>query len=172
MQLILTVLHLVLAIGLISLVLLQHGKGADAGAAFGSGASSTVFGAQGSGSFLSRSTAIIAILFFVTSIALAYFAARVSEPGGLMDGIDTMIPAAPRQDSAQDGPPIAESAPAGPVSEELPAPDDFPAVPQDRAAPSAQPSDLPPAAANAEHDGAESDGTGRAASGSDLPPVD
>jgi preprotein translocase subunit SecG len=96
MQLILTILHLVLAIGLIALVLLQHGKGADAGAAFGSGASSTVFGAQGAGSFLSRSTAILATLFFLTSIALAYFAARVGEPGGLMDEIETSVPVAPR----------------------------------------------------------------------------
>lgn len=73
MQTILTVLHLFLAIGLIGLVLMQHGKGADAGAAFGSGASGTVFGASGAGNFLSRSTAILATLFFITSIALGYF---------------------------------------------------------------------------------------------------
>lgn len=92
MQLILTVLHLVLALGLIGLILIQHGKGADAGAAFGSGASATVFGAQGSGSFLSRTTAIMATLFFFTSIALAYYAARVGEPAGLMDGLDAEAP--------------------------------------------------------------------------------
>jgi preprotein translocase subunit SecG len=92
MQLILTVLHLVLALGLIGLILIQHGKGADAGAAFGSGASATVFGAQGSGSFLSRTTAIMATLFFFTSIALAYYAARVGEPAGLMDGLDETAP--------------------------------------------------------------------------------
>jgi preprotein translocase subunit SecG len=113
MQLILTVLHLVLAIGLIALVLLQHGKGADAGAAFGSGASSTVFGAQGSGSFLSRSTAIIATLFFLTSIALAYFAARAGEPGGLMDDVEVPAPVqptpapAPATDPQSDLPPAA-----------------------------------------------------------------
>jgi preprotein translocase subunit SecG len=92
MQLILTVLHLMLAIGLVGLILIQHGRGADAGAAFGSGASSTVFGAQGSGSFLSRSTAIIATLFFLTSMALAYFAAQVGEPAGLMDEVETPAP--------------------------------------------------------------------------------
>ena len=60
------------AIALVALVLLQHGKGADAGAAFGSGASQTVFGSQGSGSFLTRATAILATVFFVTSLILAY----------------------------------------------------------------------------------------------------
>mgnify|MGYP003572980289 CR=1 FL=1 len=71
MQTILTILHLFLALGLIGMVLMQHGKGADAGAAFGSGASGTVFGAQGAANFLSRSTAVLATLFFVTSLALA-----------------------------------------------------------------------------------------------------
>jgi len=92
MQLTLTVFHLLLAIGLIGLILIQHGKGADAGAAFGSGASSTVFGARGSGSFLTRLTAILATLFFLTSMALAYFAAQVDEPKGLMEGVE--VPAA------------------------------------------------------------------------------
>ena len=66
--------HVLLAIVLIGLILLQHGKGADAGAAFGSGASSTVFGSQGSGSFMSRATKWLAILFFITSGTLAYLA--------------------------------------------------------------------------------------------------
>jgi preprotein translocase subunit SecG len=108
MQTILTVVHLLLAIGLIGLVLLQHGKGADAGAAFGSGASATVFGARGSGSFLSRSTAILATLFFLTSIALAYFAAQVGEPAGLMDDVEVdesvSIPEPAAPDSAEQGP--------------------------------------------------------------------
>ncbi len=88
MQTLLTVLHLFLAIGLIGLILIQHGKGADMGAAFGSGASATVFGARGAGNFLSRSTAILATLFFLTSIALAYYAAQVGEPPSLMDNLD------------------------------------------------------------------------------------
>jgi preprotein translocase subunit SecG len=91
MQLFLTVLHLMLALGLIGLILIQHGKGADAGAAFGSGASATVFGAQGSGSFLTRLTAILATVFFLTSIALAYYAAQVGEPAGLMDGVEAPV---------------------------------------------------------------------------------
>jgi preprotein translocase subunit SecG len=94
MQTILTVVHLFLALGLIGLVLIQHGKGADMGAAFGSGASATVFGARGSGNFLSRTTAILAALFFVTSMVLAYYAAQVGEPVGLMDKLD-QTPVAP-----------------------------------------------------------------------------
>ncbi|MGZ4958716.1 MAG: preprotein translocase subunit SecG [Methylomonas sp.] len=65
------VIHILLGIGIIGLVLIQQGKGADAGAAFGSGASGSVFGAQGSASFLSRTTAIFASLFFITSLGLA-----------------------------------------------------------------------------------------------------
>ena len=94
MQTILTVVHLFLALGLIGLVLIQHGKGADMGAAFGSGASATVFGARGSGNFLSRTTAILAALFFVTSMVLAYYASQVGEPVGLMDRFD-QAPIAP-----------------------------------------------------------------------------
>jgi preprotein translocase subunit SecG len=69
---IILVFHVIIAILLIALVLLQHGKGAQAGAAFGSGASQTVFGSQGSGGFLSQATWILAGLFFTTSIDLAY----------------------------------------------------------------------------------------------------
>ena len=86
MQIALTVIHLFLAIGLIGLILIQHGRGADAGAAFGSGASATVFGARGSGSFLSRTTAILAALFFITSVVMAYYAQHAQAPEGLMDG--------------------------------------------------------------------------------------
>ncbi len=88
MQTILVVIHLVLALGVIGLVLIQHGKGADAGAAFGSGASATVFGAQGAGSFLSRATALLATAFFLTSLALAYYAMQTRTQGGLMDVSD------------------------------------------------------------------------------------
>jgi preprotein translocase subunit SecG len=87
MHTILTVTQVFLSIGLIGLVLIQHGRGADAGAAFGSGASATVFGARGSGSFLSRATGIIAALFFLTSMAMAYYAAKGEKPAGLMDGV-------------------------------------------------------------------------------------
>jgi len=73
MQTIVVVFHLVLSVALVVLVLIQRGKGADVGAAFGSGASQTVFGSQGSGSFLTRTTAILATLFFASSLTLAYF---------------------------------------------------------------------------------------------------
>jgi len=89
METILTVVHLFLAIGLVGLVLIQHGKGADAGAAFGSGASATVFGSQGSANFLSRATAVMATLFFITSLWLAYYAMQTTEQAGLMDNVET-----------------------------------------------------------------------------------
>lgn len=67
-------IHLLLAVVMIGLVLIQHGKGADAGAAFGSGASGTMFGSAGSGSFLTRTTTVVAALFAVTSISLTLLA--------------------------------------------------------------------------------------------------
>jgi preprotein translocase subunit SecG len=69
---VLMVSEVLLSIGIITLVLMQHGKGADAGAAFGSGASGTVFGSKGAGNFLTRTTAILAALFFLNCLALAY----------------------------------------------------------------------------------------------------
>jgi len=90
METILTVIHLFLAIGLVGLVLIQHGKGADAGAAFGSGASATVFGSQGSANFLSRATAVLATLFFITSLWLAYYAMQTTEQAGLMDNVEAV----------------------------------------------------------------------------------
>ena len=85
MQTVLIVVHLFLAIGLVGLVLIQHGKGADMGAAFGSGASASVFGSAGAGSFLSRATGILAALFFATSLALAYFAMQSGEAESVID---------------------------------------------------------------------------------------
>jgi preprotein translocase subunit SecG len=82
---ILLVVQVIVAVALIALVLMQQGKGADAGAAFGSGASATVFGARGSANFLSRSTAILAVVFFVNSLTLAYLAASVPEARSLID---------------------------------------------------------------------------------------
>ncbi len=73
------VVHLLVAIGVVALVLLQQGKGADAGASFGAGASATVFGSQGSATFLSRFTGILAAIFFITSLGLAFFAKEKSD---------------------------------------------------------------------------------------------
>ncbi len=86
LQKIVLVAHTLIALLIIILVLLQRGKGADAGAAFGSGASGTVFGARGSSSFFSRMTAILATLFFVSSLGLAYLSSQVtSGPTSLLD---------------------------------------------------------------------------------------
>lgn len=73
MEQLLLILHVLIAIFLVGLVLMQQGKGAEIGAAFGSGASNTMFGSQGSGSFLMKLTAGLAIVFFVTSLSLGYY---------------------------------------------------------------------------------------------------
>ncbi|WP_439638354.1 preprotein translocase subunit SecG [Nevskia sp.] len=87
MYTILVVLHVLVSIALIALVLIQHGKGADAGAAFGSGASGTVFGARGSANFLTRVTAWLAAVFFVLSLALAYIVHGRSNSESVVEGI-------------------------------------------------------------------------------------
>ncbi len=87
MQSVLLGLHVLFALGLVGLVLMQHGKGADAGAAFGSGASATVFGAQGSGNFMSRATGVLAALFFATSLSLAYLSGRGLESVSVTDTV-------------------------------------------------------------------------------------
>jgi len=86
---ILLVFHVLVAVAIVALILLQQGKGADAGAAFGAGASGTVFGSQGSASFLSRATGVLATLFFVTSLALAYLANQGVKSGSVVDQIKT-----------------------------------------------------------------------------------
>ena len=116
---ILLVVHVVVSAMIIGLVLLQKGKGADAGAAFGSGASGTVFGAKGSANFLSRSTAGLATLFFVTSLSLAYLGADRPVATSLMDA-----DAAPGIEVINSLPPSEQ--PAGTVDDlpALPAPDE------------------------------------------------
>lgn len=76
------VVHILAALAIIGLVLVQHGKGADMGAAFGSGASGSLFGASGSANFLSRTTAVLAAVFFATSLTLAYFASQKPKAAG------------------------------------------------------------------------------------------
>ena len=85
MQTVLIVIHVLVSIALISLVLVQRGKGADMGVAFGSGASQTVFGSQGSASFLTRTTAILATVFFITSLSLAYFTTKSAQPSSVTE---------------------------------------------------------------------------------------
>jgi preprotein translocase subunit SecG len=86
---VLIVVHVIVALVIIGLVLLQHGKGADMGSGFGGGASSSLFGATGSANFLSRSTAALAAVFFLLSLALAYFATNrtVEQGGGVIDAV-------------------------------------------------------------------------------------
>ncbi len=84
MDIFLHVVHVLAALALIGLVLLQQGKGADAGASFGGGASNTVFGSAGSANFLTRATAICAVVFFVTSLGLAWMARHQAQPADPM----------------------------------------------------------------------------------------
>ena len=116
--------HVLIAATIIGLVLLQRGKGAEAGAAFGAGASGTVFGAKGSANFLSRSTAVMATLFFVSSLALAYIGAQRPVSRSLVDEpveVETgLVPVTPEQ---------GQSADVLPALPDLPEPEPEPAVP-------------------------------------------
>ena len=87
---ILLIVQVILSILLITLVLMQHGKGADAGAAFGSGASATVFGARGSGNFLTKATGMIATLFFIVCMALAYIGSQRGSLENVGQSVTTM----------------------------------------------------------------------------------
>jgi len=92
----LTIIHFFSAAGIIVLVLIQRGKGADAGAGFGSGASGTVFGARGARTALSRATAVLAAVFMVTSLSLAYVGTRkVAEPTSVLDTLKQSTAPAP-----------------------------------------------------------------------------
>jgi len=84
METLILVVHVLAALAIIGLVLLQHGKGADMGAAFGGGASGSLFGASGSANFLSRTTAILAAIFFVTSLGLTWYSSHKGEARGVM----------------------------------------------------------------------------------------
>jgi len=88
MEIFLLAIHVIAAAAILVLVLLQHGKGADMGASFGSGSAGSVFGAAGSANFLSRATGIAATVFFATSVALTYVGAhRSTVAGGVMQGV-------------------------------------------------------------------------------------
>ena len=98
---VLIVTHVVVALAIIGLVLLQHGKGADMGSGFGGGASASLFGATGSANFLSRITAVLATIFFLLSLALAYVATKKPiEGGGVMDAVRQQQPAKPEEKKA------------------------------------------------------------------------
>ena len=117
--------HTLIALGIIALVLLQRGKGADAGAGFGAGASGTVFGARGSGSFFSRATAVLATAFFASSLTLAYLSSqRTTETERL---IENLQPAAEQVDAV---PELADDLPldALPALEPAESDGDLPAL--------------------------------------------
>ncbi len=122
MQTIIIVVHVIVAIAIVGLVLLQQGKGADAGASFGSGSSQTVFGSSGSGSFLVRATTVAATIFFITSMSLAIFA-RNQAGAGLSTDIPIVNEAIlqEQQNDNNDVPQIDAS--------QADTPDDVPALP-------------------------------------------
>jgi len=124
-QTFLLVLQAIVAVCLIGFILIQHGKGADAGAAFGSGASSTVFGARGTGNFLSRTTAVLAILFLGNSLLLGYLATEaIKQQGSLMEKETGVVIEKP----ATEEPAPVQNTPDAPVS-------DVPALPEQQQQP-------------------------------------
>ena len=120
------VVQVLSALAIIGLVLMQHGKGADMGAAFGSGASGSLFGASGSSNFLSKSTALAAVIFFASTLALAYFGNSrvVTSDGGVMERVTVPSSNAPASNAGANVPGNAvEPAPAAPSDvPSLPAP--------------------------------------------------
>ena len=126
-QTVVLIAHTIIALLIIILVLLQRGKGADAGAAFGAGASGTVFGARGSSNFFSRATAIMATVFFASSLALAYMSSQRAT------GVESLL---------EDAPPVENSEEVLPA-EEVPAVDDVLPELTDEAESSVQEDELP-----------------------------
>lgn len=121
LQTLLLVLHVCVAVALIALILLQQGRGATTGAAFGGGASSTVFGARGSASFLSRATSILATVFFINCLVLAVLAGRHTASRSVVEQLSDKPPAAVTQPAAPAAEQKAEQKAAeGPASNDLP----------------------------------------------------
>ncbi|MDP4027508.1 MAG: preprotein translocase subunit SecG [Gallionella sp.] len=106
METLVWVVHVLTAVVLVGLVLMQHGKGADMGAAFGTGSAGSLFGSSGSANFLSRSTAVAATLFFVTSLSLTYIYSHPAQLQGVMDKVEPAAiqatPAAPAANPADE----------------------------------------------------------------------
>lgn len=135
------IVHTLIALGIITLVLLQRGKGADAGAGFGAGASGTVFGARGSGSFFSRATAVLATAFFISSLTLAYLSSqRPDAPTSLLEDAPIVEePAVEAPATSGDELPEMPSVDAVEPADELPVVDDeLPSLDDDSTAPEAE----------------------------------
>jgi preprotein translocase subunit SecG len=138
LQTLAVVFHVLLAAAIIGLVLLQRGKGADAGAGFGAGASGTVFGARGSASFLSRTTAVLATLFFLTSLGLAYLFSQEKQPTSVVDTVQQEVPApAPSPTPDLMLPPVSAT-PTGPAAPATTIPAPAPTEQQPATTPSGQ----------------------------------
>ena len=134
------VVQMLSALGMIGLILIQHGKGADMGAAFGSGGSGSLFGASGSANFMSRATSILAAVFFVATLMLSYFGSvRSTSTGSVLEGTAVTAPAA------------APAVPAGPAGQ---IPGNTPATPAAAAAPASTSAPVPAAPAAASGKGA------------------
>jgi preprotein translocase subunit SecG len=118
LQTLAVVFHVLLAAAIVGLVLLQRGKGADAGAGFGAGASGTVFGSRGSASFLSRTTAVLATLFFVTSLGLSYLFSQQTQPTSVFDTLQQ--PEAPAPVAPQSQPGLMPALPETPAPSSAP----------------------------------------------------
>ena len=130
MEVLVIVVHVIAAIGIIGLVLLQHGKGADMGAAFGSGNSGSLFGATGGANFLSRTTAALAAVFFVCTLVLAYFGnLRPTDSGSLLErtALPVTAPASAGDNIPGSTPAAATNAPAAEDKSVPPAPATAPA---------------------------------------------
>jgi preprotein translocase subunit SecG len=121
LQTLAVVFHVLLAAAIVGLVLLQRGKGADAGAGFGAGASGTVFGARGSASFLSRTTAVLATLFFLTSLGLSYLFSQQKAPTSVFDTLSQQEAPAPVTPGVQSQPLPDLPATSAPAAEPAPA---------------------------------------------------
>ncbi len=146
MEQILLIIHVTIAFVLIGLILIQQGKGAEVGASFGSGASQTVFGSQGSGSFLTRLTAILITLFFITCLSLGYLTNHRARPTSIDELINKVQPSrnsADLEPASTDSAIGGEATPSGqgaamrtgqkvkkevPVSQEIPTADEIPAA--------------------------------------------
>lgn len=120
LETVIVVLHLLGAIGVVALVLLQQGKGADAGASFGAGASSTVFGSQGTTTFLSRVTAILATAFFMTSLGLAFFAKDKADAMAQVGLPDPAVLEVQQAAPAVEDVPVLDAAKPAPAAADVP----------------------------------------------------
>jgi preprotein translocase subunit SecG len=139
-----TLVHIFTCLLLIAVVLLQHGKGADVGAAFGSGASQTVFGARGAGNFLTRLTTSAAVIFMVTSLALSYFTNPPTVVDLLEDQAESALIPAPTEEEAPEST-FPEPAPIQEESEGAPSGFESVPLPGDESAPEqASPPPEPP----------------------------